>query len=381
MKTPRFLTGLLCALMGTGLFVTALVAAQTPLPDVPDEERLAEISEETGSIASLSKISPDCTFDKTYGLYLCPYPLPAVLPQANPEEHARALAGLNTKGLLLVPDITSRRVMAFDPETGDVVDPNFVPADPMNMNFPINAILSPNGNSILVSDLNADVILEYDFNGSFVGVFAPIGGANDTIMDGPRGMTLTSGNLLVTTSNDNVVQFDSDGNYLGVFISTDTSTGNDIPDSPFDIIDRTDDWLISAANSDAIHIFSSMDRSYQGDLTPVNGLPTQLTEDSNGNVLVANVTGDVGVLEFTSDGTLTNTYIISDTLAARGVYILPNGNILASAGTANAGNLYEIDRTTAAMVGDPKLPPGSYTPRYIEFVTIPRAVYLPLIVR
>ena len=381
MKTPRFLTGMVCAFMGIGLFVTTLAAAQTPRPDAPDEERLAEISEETGAIASPTKISSDCTFDETYGLYLCPHAHPAVLPQANPEEHARALAVLNTEGLLLVPDSTNLRVMAFDPETGDLVDPNFIPADPMNMDLPFNAILSPNGNSILVSDQNNDVILEYDFNGSFAGIFAPIGGANETILNNPRGITLApNGNLLITTTDDNVVQFDTDGNYLGEFIST-TNAG--IPDSPYDIFGRSGDWLVTAALGDAVHRFD-LSGSYLSDLAPVSSFPEQVTVAANGNVLVANFAGDLGVLEFTPAGVLANTHVVTVTGSAvgvRGVYELPNGNILAGAGSINQGNLYEIDRNTAVVTGDPKLPPGSYTPRYIEFVTVPRTLFLPLVVR
>ncbi|MBK8902925.1 MAG: hypothetical protein IPM53_17175 [Anaerolineaceae bacterium] len=382
MKNSRILIALLCTVMGTAVLVTTLVSAQPPLPDTPDAERLAEIGEETGSIASPTQLSPNCTFDEAFGLYLCPHPVPAVLPQANPADHARALGMLSSDGLLLVPDSHNRRIMALDPATGAVVDANFIPADTTNMDLPINAILSAAGDSILVSDQNNDVILEYDFSGSFVGIFAPLGGADSTIMDGPRGITLTDeGNLLVTTAADNVVQFDSSGSFLGEFISTDVGTGN--PDSPYDIYGRSTDWLVSAINSDAIHIFAM--GIYQEDFAPVDGFPQQLAIDSNGNVLVANFSGDEGVLEFTAGGTLSSTHVVTGTssaLGVRGVYILPNGNLLASAGSLTQGNVYEIDRDTAVVTGDPKLPPGSYIPRYIEFVTVPQTLlYLPVVIR
>jgi hypothetical protein len=83
---------------------------------------------------------------------------------------------LSTTGLLLIPDALNDRVMAFDPTTGDLVDPNFIPADPTHLQLPSDVILSPSGNSLLISDTTADVVFEYDLLGNFVGIFAPAGG-------------------------------------------------------------------------------------------------------------------------------------------------------------------------------------------------------------
>ncbi len=48
----------------------------------------------------------------------------------DPAAHAAAYRLLLTTGLLLVPDSTNDRVMAFDPTTGNLVDADFIPADP-----------------------------------------------------------------------------------------------------------------------------------------------------------------------------------------------------------------------------------------------------------
>ena len=68
--------------------------------------------------------------------------------------------------------------MAFDPTTGNLVDADFIPADPTNLSTPKSAILSAGGNSVLVSDQLDDVVQEYALDGSYIGVFAPAGGVN-----------------------------------------------------------------------------------------------------------------------------------------------------------------------------------------------------------
>ncbi|MCB0250614.1 MAG: ExeM/NucH family extracellular endonuclease, partial [Anaerolineae bacterium] len=103
---------------------------------------------------------------------------------------ARAQRMLLTTGLLLVPDSTNDRVMAFDPTTGNLVDADFIPADPDNLSTPKSAILSAGGNSILVSDQLEDVVQEYALDGSYMGIFAPAGGLNNAILDNITGIDL-----------------------------------------------------------------------------------------------------------------------------------------------------------------------------------------------
>ncbi|MCF8228234.1 MAG: hypothetical protein K9G58_09905 [Bacteroidales bacterium] len=93
-------------------------------------------------------------------------------------------------GYLLIPESTNDRVMAFDPVTGDLVDADFIPSDVTNLATPIQAIMNHNGTGILVSDQLSDGVYEYDLDGNFVGIFAPAGGVNTTMLDNARGICL-----------------------------------------------------------------------------------------------------------------------------------------------------------------------------------------------
>ena len=72
------------------------------------------------------------------------------LPVRDPTAREQAFGALPGSGLLLIPESTNDRVMAFDPTTGDLIDADFIPADPTNLSTPIHAILAADGNSILV---------------------------------------------------------------------------------------------------------------------------------------------------------------------------------------------------------------------------------------
>lgn len=351
-------------------FGLSTVAAQDATPSYTAEELLV-IGEEMGMQAHLTPISPDCSFDAGYQVYLCLEPLPAVLPTRNPADAARAQALLGTSGLLLVPDSTNKRVMAFDPQTGDLVDANFIPPDPSNLVLPINAILSSSGDAILVSDDSEDVVQAYDLNGSYLGVFAPAGGPNPALLQNPRGMELRpNGNLLVTTGGggniDSVVEFDAAGNYVGVFIPS----GSGGLDSPYDVLGRANDWLVAGITSDAIHRYD-LNGGFLDLFTPVDNFPEQLQAAANSNILVANFSGgQKGILEYTSGGSLVANYLpIND--GYRGVYELPNGNLLVAAGTGSTGTLFEMDRQ--GNIVSTKLAENA-TPRYIERIQLAQIV-------
>lgn len=352
-------------------FGLSTAAAHDAAPSYTAEELLV-IGEEMGMQAHLSPISPDCTFDAGYQVYLCLEPLPAVLPRRNPADAIRARALLGTSGLLLVPDSTNKRVMAFDPQTGDLVDANFIPPDPTNLVLPINAILDSTGTAILVSDDSEDVVQAYDLDGNYLGVFAPAGGPNPAVLQNPRGMELrANGNLLVTTGGggniDSVVEFDTAGNYVGVFIAS----GSGGLDSPYDVLGRANDWLVAGITSDAIHRYD-LNGSFLDLFTPVDNFPEQLQAAANSNILVANFSGgQKGILEYTSGGSLVANYLpIND--GYRGVYELPNGNLLVAAGTGSTGTVFEMDRQ--GNIVSVKLAENA-TPRYIEWVQLAQTVF------
>jgi len=248
-------------------------------------------------------------------------------------------------GLLLIPDSGDDRVMAFDPITGELYDANFIPTDPTNLATPIQAGFHPDGNSILVSDQVKDGVLEYDLNGNFLGWFAPAGGINNAILDNVRGWCAKpDGNILVTcasgANSDAIAEFDASGNYLGNFIAPNPS----IMDGPFGIVYRhsEDDYLVSSSTSDAIHRFDNAG-NYQSDLVSGINFPEQIFCAGGGNLLVATFSLPSGCYEYNRTGSFVGYYDVVTGL--RGVYELPNNNILVT----NGDGVYEINRSNQLL--------------------------------
>ena len=274
--------------------------------------------------------------------------------------------GTESTRLLLIPESSNDRVMAFDADTGDLVDADFIPTDATNLSTPINAILNGDKSGILVSDQLEDVVQEYDLDGNYVGVFAPAGGVNNDILDNIRGIDLhpTSGNLLVTVgsglNSDAIAEFDTAGNSVGNFVAN----GAGGLDSPFDILFGTD-ALVGGITSDAIHRYDPATGTHLGDLLTGVGFPEQLAfAPSNGNLLVANFSGSPsGIIEVQPDGTVVATYDVIS--GPRGVYELANGNLLVTDGDG----VHEITRANTLV--ESKI--TGVSARFIELIEIPGA--------
>jgi hypothetical protein len=263
--------------------------------------------------------------------------------------------------MLLVPDWTADRVMTFDPVTGNLINANFI-VDPAHLASPKNAIMSGRG-TILVSDQINDVVQEYSASGTYIGVFAPAGGPNPAILDNIRGITLRpNGNLLVTvgggTNTNTVAEFDSNGSYVGNFIAA----GSGGLSSPFDVYYRAtaQDYLVTGSSSDAVHRYSATG-AYLGNLITGVNFPQQVREALNTNILVAIFSTPSGVGEFTASGTPVGMY--APVTGNRGVYELPNGNIL----TTTDDGVYEINRS--GQLVSTKITGANA--QYIELVTLP----------
>ncbi|MCF8358124.1 MAG: hypothetical protein K9H26_05150 [Prolixibacteraceae bacterium] len=247
--------------------------------------------------------------------------------------------------MLLIPESTNDRVMSFSVSDGALYDSNFIPSDGANLDTPIEALYHPIKNSILVSDQLTDGVYEYNTDGTFVGLFAPAGGIDNSILDNIRGIEIRpNGNLLVTvgggSNDDAVAEFDIDGNYLGNFIANGTAG----MDSPFDIVYRSshNDYLVCCITSDNILQFDS-NGNYIDVFATVNTFPEQASISySSGNVYVGNYSGSQeGILEFDASGNLLNTIIPSVGGNYRGVWHLQNGNLLIT----NSSGVYEIDHS------------------------------------
>jgi len=284
--------------------------------------------------------------------------------------------------LLLIPESSNDRVMAFDPQTGDLLDMDFIPPNSTVLSTPINAKLTPWG-TISISDQIKDLVQEFDTTGSYIGYLAPVGGVNHDILDNMRGHTYKpDGHLLVTcaggANQDAIVEFDSSGNYLGNFIANGAGGLN----GPWDIWYREGDVLVTGGSSpEGIYRFD-----YNGAFLSIFSVdadfPHQLVELANGNVAVANWSSPSGVRIHAPDGTTLQ--LLTGVTGNRGVWELGNGNIL----TTNSDGVHELDRDTGVLVrtivsgvaarlisiyvkpsGD--LPGFFVTPQSINFGTIP----------
>lgn len=240
---------------------------------------------------------------------------------------------LAATGILLVPDMTNNRVMAFDPSDGKLLDPNLIPSDPVNLPFPFAAIVGLDNNSFLVSDQNANVVQRYDLNGAYLGVFAPAGGANPAIMQQPLGMARRpNGNLLVGIGNganaNAVAEFDATGTFVGNFIAPGAGGLTD----PVDIHFRANgNVLVSGTGSSRVHQYDATG-AYIADFDPFTGVPMQIIEPSATQVLVIEqVLSNRGFMEFSETGTLVTHHWVPELMFFNGIYALGNGNLLITA--------------------------------------------------
>lgn len=299
---------------------------------------------------------------------------------AMPDTAAAAPAGDAASGapiseVLLIPNSASdaRVVMAFDAHDGTLIDAEFIPnpgsIDGLTLNRPLHAIVSPWG-TILLSDQLRHVVFEFNFDGTPVGVFAPAGGQDSTVLNNIRGLALTpKGEVLVSNSgpsaiveNDHsIVQFDQDGEEVPKLIFQRYGGIR----GPFDVLVLEDMILVSADQSNAVMRYTpegKFDELFARDVQ----FPMQLAESAAGTILLAVSSGGF-IREYQRDGAVIGTYTAGMS-SFRGVAELGNGNLLV---TNNTG-VHEITR--ANQLVETKF--AGTQMRYIERITLPKGITL-----
>ncbi len=265
------------------------------------------------------------------------------------QDHSRSTRRpFDNDSLLLVPDWTADRVWAFNPATGDLVDTAFIRSNNTALDSPKEAMLHPVHNFVTVSDQIRDLVQKFDpSNGTWLGWFAPAGGVNNAILDNIRGHAYRpNNNLLVTvasgTNSNTIAEFDTGGNYLGNFIGQGVGGLN----SPFAILIRENDILISQSSSPTGVKSYDLNGNYLAQWASISSFPQQMFRMADGRIAVANFsgTGSTGIRLYTADGTFLR--LLAGVTGNRGVYQLPNGNFL----TTNSAGLHEIDSTTGNLV-------------------------------
>jgi len=266
-------------------------------------------------------------------------PPPGTPPATQPREAPQTL--------LLIPDSSAKRVMAFDPTTGNLVNVNFIPADTTNLSTPKNALAHADNASVLVADQLKDVVQRYSAAGAFMATFAPAGGVNNAILDNITGAAYRpTGNLVVCVQSganaQAIAEFDSTGAHVGNFIAN----GAGGLAGPFDVYFRASDVLVSSINTDQILRYDRNTGAFLSVFTAINNFPEQIAEASNSNVLVANFAGtEEGIVEYTSAGVFVGRYDPPEVGGYRGVYELPSGNLLVTTGSG----VYEISSAGALV--------------------------------
>lgn len=254
-------------------------------------------------------------------------------------------SGLGLDEYLMVPDWTYDRVYLFSKLNGDLVDTAFIPSSPGILASPKMAMQHFNGKSILVSDQITDGVYRFDTSGVYIGLFAPNGGINTSILDNIRGIRYGSNNNLLVcvasgASQNTIQQFDTGGVHTGTFI------GASNLNSPFDILIRNSDMLIT--NSSGTNRITRFDLSgnflsnfYAG---TAFAFPQQIQRLSNGNILVAAFSSPSGIAVLDSTGGFIR--LMSGVTGARSVYLLDNGRYLAT----NGAGVHEIDSSTGSII-------------------------------
>lgn len=242
---------------------------------------------------------------------------------------------------LLIPDSSTDRIVMFDAQTGDVVDPFFFPASTPNFSTPKIALQTLKG-TMLVSDQISDGVFEYDTTGLSLGIFAPMGGVNTSILDNIRGMIYRpNGNLLVAVgggANVNTIQeFDTAGVNLGAFISSNLS-------SPFNLAYRSGDMLVSMSGAPRLNKYTQSGTYIGPAVTGTYNFFQQIYVHPGDSFAVTNLTGASGIVTFDSAGNQTS--LLNGITSNYGVYKLGNGNYI----TSSLSGVYEINPVTGASI-------------------------------
>ena len=294
-----------------------------------------------GSVATYEEVA--AAFDLRNALIDPPGAVPAD-PAWRPVGR-RTINGL-ARGFLLVPDWTADKVMAFDPANGDLLDTAYIHSNPTALASPKEARLSPRG-TITVSDQITDQVQDFDSAGSYLGRFAPAGGVNTAILDNIRGHAYRpNGRLVVAVGsggNQNAVaEFDSAGNYLGTFIAAGSGGLN----SPFGIIFRASDVLVTTSSTPTGILRFDLNGGFLSLLASISSFPQQIIRLPEGTLAVANFsgTGNTGIRLHADDGTFLR--LLAGVTGNRGVYRLQNGNYL----TTNSAGIHVVDSASGGLV-------------------------------
>jgi hypothetical protein len=289
-----------------------------------------------------------------------------------------------TQNVLLAVDTGRNRVMTLDPQTGAVLNANFIvdigAGSPFDFQTPRAAIQV--GQEIWVSDQspNVNAIYRFDLGGGYVGrIGGNVAGGG---LSNVRGLRFIDGVVYaVNAGTDNgapgasLVRLDTAGNILGSFSTS--ASGGTLGNSPWDVVSYNGQLLVSDGTSRSLQLYNT-DGSYSGAFTTAfNNIPQQMFVRANGHILAAangsQPLASFGLYEFNTSGGVVRSWTGTPGLGVRGVAELGNGQYLISeSGGANAARgLGTIDPAGAANNSNFSLVLGSVNGGWISAAVLP----------
>ncbi len=194
-------------------------------------------------------------------------------------------------GTILVTSGMDDRVVAFDPATGAYAG-DFVTAGSGGLDFPTGMTYTPDGTFLLVCSRNTNSVLGYfSSTGGFLAQFVPTGSGG---LVQPFGLVFgPNGNLFVTSSDNQVLEFDgSGGGFIGRFVKSEDNGGLD---SPRGLLFKPDgNLLVASYLSDSVLEYSGATGAFLGkfnhggtEVALTMDLPWGLRLGPNGNLFVS----------------------------------------------------------------------------------------------
>lgn len=243
------------------------------------------------------------------------------------------------------PESTNDAVMSFNYNDGSLISMSFIPGGNPNLSTPIEALLTPNS-TILISDQITDNIVEFDTLGNFIRILF---GGNTAVLDNCRGIEIrpVTNTVVATPSSganqDAIAEFDlNTGNYLGNFIAPNSAQ----MDGPWDIIFRSTDCLVTGQASNNV-VRYDLNGNYLGAFVALINFPEQINKTLSSNIIVAGFSAPSGLYIYDSNGNQLNYF--NTVTGLRGCFQLGNGNYMVTNGTG----VYVLDQNTGALVATP----------------------------
>ena len=258
--------------------------------------------------------------------------------------------------VLLIPRSDDDVVGAFSPVDGSLIDADFI-VSTGEMVVPFNAIDSGR-QTIFVSDQVGDEILEYDLDGTFIGIAFDSSNGIDNV----RGIAVANGQLYATIGAGafagTIQQYDLQTGAQTTLIPT-LISGSGV--APFDIHVLPSSFLVANVFAGAGQV-ESYDSTgvFEFEFDSTIEFPEQISETANGEFLVGGFSAPEGIYRYSASG-IEIGFLDTDGESVRGVFELGNGNILYTTPTG----VFVVEPNTGIIT---QIESGNF--RFIESVMV-----------